>query len=303
MGEGKASGPPTKILLSKGRGRRFWVWNVATLEISGLVKQYSARIRALDGIDLRVEDGEVFGLIGPNGAGKSTCIRIVATLLTPTSGTVLVRGKDVTRDQMEVRRMISYLPEEAGAYENLTGEEYLRFMARFYGGDSARALERGIRIAGLGDRIRSKTKEYSKGMKRRLLIGRTLMTGSRLYIMDEPTGGLDVLHAHHIRNMIKERIRQTRTAALISSHNLLEVEFLCDRVAIINKGRIACVGTPTELKDRFGAANLEEVFMGVVMGEGPGSGGQGPGGGGQAPGSGGAGGGRRAFPVTAGGGG
>jgi len=276
---------------------------VASLEISGLVKQYSERIRALDGIDLCVGEGEVFGLIGPNGAGKSTCIRIVATLLAPTAGTVLVEGKDVTREQMAVRRMISYLPEEAGAYENLSGEEYLRFMARFHGGDSRAALERGIRIADLGDRIRSKTKEYSKGMKRRLLIGRTLMTGSRLYILDEPTGGLDVLHAHHIRNMIKDRIRQTRTAALISSHNLLEVEFLCDRVAIINKGRIACVGTPADLKGRHGAANLEEVFMGVVMGEGSGFRGQGPGGGGRGPGSDGEGGGRRVFPLTAGGGG
>jgi len=262
---------------------------MAALEISGLVKEYSAQIKALDGIDLRVGEGEVFGLIGPNGAGKSTCIRVVATLLSPTAGTVLVHDLDVTKEQMAVRKIISYLPEEAGAYENLSGEEYLRFMARFYGGDSQGALERGIRIADLGERIRSKTKEYSKGMKRRLLIGRTLMTDSRLYILDEPTGGLDVLHAHHIRNMIKDRVRQTKTAALVSSHNLLEVEFLCDRVAIINKGRIAVSGTPAELKVRFGAANLEEVFMGVVMGEGTRSKEQGAG--------------RMGFPVTAGGGG
>jgi len=246
------------------------------LEIKGLVKQYSQTVRALDGIDLSVEDGEVFGLIGPNGAGKSTTIRIVATLLSPTAGTVHVCGLDVTKEQQEVRRIISYLPEEAGAYENLSGEEYLRFMARFYVPDYQPLLERGIRIADLGDRIKSKTKEYSKGMKRRLLIGRTLMMNSKLYIMDEPTGGLDVLHAHHIREMIKDRVRETRTAALISSHNLLEVEFLCDRVAIIHQGRIACTGTPAELKRRFGAPNLEEVFLGVVEGghhAGPGGGG------------------------------
>jgi ABC-2 type transport system ATP-binding protein len=255
------------------------------LKITGLVKQYSAQIRALDGIDLAVENGEVFGLIGPNGAGKSTCIRIVATLLSPTAGTVLVDGLDVTKEQMAVRKIISYLPEEAGAYENLSGEEYLRFMARFYGGDTDEVLKRGVGIADLGERIKSKTKEYSKGMKRRLLIGRTLMMESKLYIMDEPTGGLDVLHAHHIRNMIKERIRQTNTTALLSSHNLLEVEYLCHRVAIINKGRIACIGTPAELKGRYGAANLEEVFMTVVEGQGARVMGQG------------------AFPVTAGGGG
>jgi ABC-2 type transport system ATP-binding protein len=235
-----------------------------SLQISGLVKQYSPQVRALDGIDLEVSDCEVFGLIGPNGAGKSTTIRVVATLLTPTAGTVKVLGHDVVGEQQQVRRMISYLPEEAGAYENLSGEEYLRFMARFYGGDVEEVLERGIRIADLGDRIRSKTKEYSKGMKRRLLIGRTLMTDSRLYIMDEPTGGLDVLHAHHIRNMIKDRVKRTGTAALVSSHNLLEVEFLCDRVAIIDHGKIATIGTPDELKKRFSAANLEDVFLEIV---------------------------------------
>jgi ABC-2 type transport system ATP-binding protein len=141
------------------------------LEISGLVKQYSSQLRAVDGIDLEVGEGEVFGLIGPNGAGKSTTIRIVATLLSPTAGTVKVLGHDVVKEQQEVRKIISYLPEEAGAYDNLSGEEYLRFMARFYGGDAEQALQRGIRIAELGDRIKSKTKEYSKGMKRRLLIG------------------------------------------------------------------------------------------------------------------------------------
>jgi ABC-2 type transport system ATP-binding protein len=234
------------------------------LEIAGLVKQYSPQIRALDGIDLHVAEGEVFGLIGPNGAGKSTTIRIVATLLVPTEGSVKVLGRDVVKEQQEVRSIISYLPEEAGAYENLSGEEYLRFMARFYKGDAAEAVRRGIQIADLGDRIKSKTKEYSKGMKRRLLIGRTLMTDSRLYILDEPTGGLDVLHAHHIRNMIKERIRRTNTSALVSSHNLLEVEFLCDRVAIIHRGKIAVTGTPAELKARFSAGNLEDVFLEIV---------------------------------------
>jgi ABC-2 type transport system ATP-binding protein len=237
-----------------------------SLEISGLVKQYSSQVRALDGIDLEVAEGEVFGLIGPNGAGKSTTIRIVATLLTPTAGTVSVCGLDVTKEQQQVRRIISYLPEEAGAYENLSGEEYLSFMARFYSPDYKELVQRGARIADLGDRIKSKTKEYSKGMKRRLLIGRTLMMNSKLYIMDEPTGGLDVLHAHHIRNMIKDRVKRTGTAALVSSHNLLEVEFLCDRVAIIHQGRIASVGTPAELKERFSAGNLEDVFLEIVRG-------------------------------------
>ncbi|MEM4729852.1 MAG: ABC transporter ATP-binding protein [Thermoplasmata archaeon] len=237
------------------------------LEMCGLVKDYPSCVRALDGVDLTVEAGEIFGLIGPNGAGKSTAIRIAATLLVPTAGRAEVWGHDVVRERDEVRRIISYLPEEAGAYENLTGEEYLRFMARFYPGDPEEAVRRGTRIAGLGDRIRSRTREYSRGMRRRLLIGRTLMTDSRLYILDEPTSGLDVLHAHHIRRVIRERVRETGTAALVSSHNLLEVEYLCDRVAILHNGRVACTGAPRELMEERGVRNLEELFMAVVGGE------------------------------------
>jgi ABC-2 type transport system ATP-binding protein len=216
-----------------------------------------------------VEKGEVFGLIGPNGAGKSTTIRIVATLLSPSAGTVFVYGHDVTKEQAEIRKIISYLPEEAGAYENLSGEEYLTFMARFYSKEPQEMIRRGIAIADLGERIKSHTKEYSKGMKRRLLIGRTLMTDAKLFILDEPTSGLDVLHAHHIRKVIRDRMKDSGSTALISSHNLLEVEFLCTRVAIISKGKIACSGTPDELKRRYGSSNLEEVFMTVVEGKGP----------------------------------
>ncbi|MGQ9583696.1 MAG: ABC transporter ATP-binding protein [Thermoplasmatota archaeon] len=234
------------------------------LEMSGVVKDYSPRVRALDGLELRVERGEIFGLIGPNGAGKSTAIRIAATLLSPSSGEVRVWGLDALRMRAEVRRVISYLPEEAGAYENLSGEEYLRFMARFYPGDVERAVERGARIADLGERIRSRTKEYSRGMKRRLLIGRTLMMDARLYILDEPTSGLDVLHAHHVRRVIRERVAETGTAALVSSHNLLEVELLCDRVAILYGGRVVGAGAPRELIERRGGRNLEDVFMAMA---------------------------------------
>jgi ABC-2 type transport system ATP-binding protein len=232
--------------------------------VRGLVKVYSGGLRALDGIDLTVKEGEVFGLIGPNGAGKSTTIRILATLLRPTEGSVSMLGRDVVEEEIAVRGYISYLPEDAGVYENLTGREYLGFMARFYSDDPGGIVERGMRMADLRERIDSRAKEYSKGMKRRLLIARTLMTSPRIAIMDEPTAGLDVMHGHYVRREVKRAIQETRSTAIISSHNLLEVEFLCDRVALINKGRIIEQGTPAELKARHGAANLEEVFLGVV---------------------------------------
>lgn len=234
--------------------------------IKDLVKVYSSGLRALEGINLSVHQGEIFGLIGPNGAGKSTTIRILATLLRPSEGSVTMLGHDVVKDEIQVRGLISYLPEDAGAYENLTGREYLQFMAHFYDGNTDSMVNRGMQIADLKERIDSRVKEYSRGMKRRLLIARTLMTAPKVAIMDEPTAGLDVMHGHYVRREVKRVINQDKSTAIISSHNLLEVEFMCDRVALINKGRILEIGTPAELKQRHSAQNLEEVFLGVVGG-------------------------------------
>lgn len=234
--------------------------------VSDLVKVYGKGLRALDGVSLRVHRGEIFGLIGPNGAGKTTTLRIVGTLLRPTSGTATVAGHDVLAEPLAVRKAISYLPEDAGAYENLSGREYLAFMAGFQGGDRKAILDTGVEIADLGPRIDSRVKEYSKGMKRRLQIARALMTAPELAILDEPTGGLDVLHANYVRRKVKELIRSHRGTAILSSHNLLEVEFLCDRVALIDHGRVHETGTAAELKARYNATNLEEVFLEVVGG-------------------------------------
>ena len=234
------------------------------IAVSDLVKVYGKGLRALDGVTLRVGRGEIFGLIGPNGAGKTTALRILGTLIRPTSGTATVAGHDVVAESMAVRRAISYLPEDAGAYENLSGREYLAFMAGFHDGDAEAVLALGVEIADLGARIDSRVKEYSKGMKRRLLIARALMTAPEVAILDEPTAGLDVMHAHYVRQKIKDLIRNRSGTALLSSHNLLEVEYLCDRVALIDHGRVLETGTAAELKARYGAANLEEVFLEVV---------------------------------------
>ncbi|MGC9060458.1 MAG: ABC transporter ATP-binding protein [Thermoplasmata archaeon] len=213
---------------------------------------------------LTINNGEIFGLIGPNGAGKTTALRILSTLLLPTAGKVSIFGMDVTRESTHIRKLISYLPEDAGAYENLSGREYLQFIAGFFEGRKETMVENGIKIAALGERIDSRIKEYSKGMKRRLQIARTLMVAPKLAIMDEPTSGLDILHAHYVRNEIKRVIMETGAAAIISSHNLLEVEYLCTRVGMINRGKLLVVGTPEELKRKYNAKNLEDVFMEVV---------------------------------------
>lgn len=239
---------------------------VPAVEASNVVKVFGD-IRALDGLSFTVKPGEIYGLIGPNGAGKTTALRIISTLLLPTDGTVKVFGLNVVEKAAEVRRIISYLPEEAGAYRYLSGWEYLEFMAKFNAKnmDEARAMVmEAAEISGLGERLRDKTKTYSKGMKRRLLVARALMTRPKLAILDEPTSGLDVIHSYHVREIIKRYVREHNVTVLLSSHNMLEVEHLCDRVALINRGRLVAEGVPQELKERFGCANLEEVFARVV---------------------------------------
>jgi ABC-2 type transport system ATP-binding protein len=237
---------------------------MTAIKINNLVKNYG-HIEALRGISFTVNVGEIFGLIGPNGAGKTTALRIVSTLLEITSGTVEVFGFDVREKPEEVRKRISYLPEEAGAYKNLSGKEYLTFMAQFYadGKDTRKMVEMGIEISGLEERITDKVNTYSKGMTRKLLVARALMMEPQLAVLDEPTSGLDVINSHEVRKIIKQFAKKGSTI-LLSSHNMLEVEFLSDRVSLIEEGKILDSGTPSELKERYTAQNLEEVFMEAI---------------------------------------
>jgi ABC-2 type transport system ATP-binding protein len=228
-----------------------------------LVKQFGA-IRALDDLSFNIRVGEIYGLIGPNGAGKTTTLRIVSTLILPTSGEVTVFGLDAVNQAGEVRKIISYLPEEAGAYPNLSGMEYLEFMAKFTQVDSKAAVAEAAELSGLGERLKDRAKTYSKGMKRRLLVARVLMGKPKLAVLDEPASGLDVLHAYHVRQIIKRYVKERGVTVLLSSHNMLEVEYLCNRVALVNKGKIAVEGEPQELKARYESQNLEEVFAKVI---------------------------------------
>jgi ABC-2 type transport system ATP-binding protein len=233
------------------------------IEVQKLIKNYG-KIKAVKGISFTIEQGEIFGLIGPNGAGKTTTLRVLATLLQITDGNVSLFGIDLNKHPDQIRKQISYLPEDAGAYKNLTGRQYLEFIARFFNQQStAEMIEKGINIANLDQRIDDKIDTYSKGMKRRLLVGRALMNNPKLAILDEPTSGLDVRNAQEIRSIIKSSAQQG-TIVLLSSHNMLEVEYLCKRIALIANGQIIEEGKPTELKRKYNAENVEEVFMKVV---------------------------------------
>lgn len=233
------------------------------IDIHDLRKNFGD-FEALKGVTFKVEEREIFGLIGPNGAGKTTTLRILGTLISPTSGVAEVFGHDVVKEADKIRGILSYLPEDAGAYQYLSGEEYLRFMVGFYAhekGNVEEMVQAGKAISGLGDRLKDRVNGYSRGMKRRLLIARALMIKPKLAILDEPTSGLDVIQAYHVRGMIKDYAEKMGVTILVSSHNMLEVEYLCHRVALINEGNIISEGTPEELKTRYNAVNLEQAFM------------------------------------------
>ncbi len=233
------------------------------LEVKGFRKAYG-KFEAVKGINFTVEPGEIFGLIGPNGAGKTTTLRCISTLISIDDGIIEVFGNNVKAHADKVRNIISYLPEEAGAYKNLSGRQYLEFIASFFTDrDPESMVSRGVEIADLGNRIDEKVDKYSKGMTRRLLIARALMINPKLAILDEPTSGLDVINAKQVRTLIKTAVN-SENAVLLSSHNMLEVEFLCNRVALINNGEIIESGTPAELKTKYNAENIEDVFTGVI---------------------------------------
>ncbi len=260
-----AGGPETCREMRRGDGGSEDVGGEPVLFVRGLVKRYG-NLEAVSGVDFEVAPGEIFALIGPNGAGKTTILRIVGTILRATAGTAVVDGIDVTSNPEQARERISYLPEEAGAYKNMTGEAYLRFFAELYYApqrDQRAAVERAHEICGLGDRLKDKAGSYSKGMTRKLLLARTLMCEPHLAILDEPTSGLDVLNALEVRNTIKQHAAEG-AAILLSSHNMLEIEYLSDRVGLLNRGVIREIGTPESLKDRYEASNLENVFAEVA---------------------------------------
>ena len=230
------------------------------IEVKNLVKRYG-EFEAVKGVSFSVEKGEIFGLIGPNGAGKTTILRILATLIKKSDGEAKIFGLEVGINDDEIRKIISYLPEEAGAYKNMTGRQYLAFIASFF--DEKEILQRGIEISKLGNRIDDKIENYSKGMVRRLLLARALMTMPKLAILDEPTSGLDVINANEIREMIKRFAKEGMTF-LVSSHNMLEVEYICDRIALIDAGRIIEIDEPEKLKEKYDAKNIEEVFIRAI---------------------------------------
>lgn len=222
------------------------------IQVNGLTKDYGAR-RAIDNLSFDAEQGEIVGFLGPNGAGKTTTMRILTGYMPPTDGTAIVAGYDVVEESLEVRKRVGYLPETVPLYNDMTALEYLKFMAdlRKIPNSEERAFETLARV-NLEERANSYIGNFSKGMRQRIGLAQALIHRPEVLILDEPTIGLDPAQVVEMRSVIRE-IGKDRTV-LLSTHILTEAQQICDRVLIINKGRIVTEDTPENLQARLAGA-------------------------------------------------
>jgi ABC-2 type transport system ATP-binding protein len=234
------------------------------IEVSDLVKRFGS-FTAVDGISFSIDEGEVFGLLGPNGAGKTTAIRVLTTLLPPTSGDVHIGGLDVERDAPLVRVLLGYVPQSLSADGQLTGYENLLIFSKLLGLSQVERQERIRQVLGLlklEEAADRQVMTYSGGMVRRLEIGQAILHRPRILILDEPTVGLDPTARHSVWEAIEQLREETTMTILITTHYMEEADSFCDRVAVMDHGKIAAIGTPDELKAGVGrpGATLEDVF-------------------------------------------
>ena len=229
---------------------------------SGFARRRTKTIEAVRGIDFEVGEGELFGLLGPNGAGKTTTIKMLVTLLIPTSGTARVLGLDVVRDARAVRRKIGYVfGGERGVYERLSGYDNLRYFAELYGVPpkiQKQRIDELLELVGLKGREHERTEGYSRGMKQRLHVARGLLHDPEVLFLDEPTIGLDPVGARELRSTIATLTAAGKTI-LLTTHYMFEADALCDRIAVISNGNIVAEGTPGQLKSRVESGSVTEV--------------------------------------------
>ena len=222
----------------------------------------SAKV-ALEELDLRLETGQVTGIIGLNGSGKSTLIRILATLLEPDTGSASVFGHDVVEESRAVRRHVNRVSVDAAFFKEMSPWENLSYAARLYGGRAERGRVLGL-LSGLGlgaDVVDRPMKQLSRGQQQKVAIARSFLTTPSLLLMDEPTTGLDPRSKREVQDLLARLRREREVTVVLCTHDLDEAESLCDRVVMLDAGRVLADGTPEELKRRFAAASLEDVFM------------------------------------------
>jgi ABC-2 type transport system ATP-binding protein len=228
---------------------------MAAIDIDGLSKRYGT-VQALDGLDLTVEEGEIYGFLGPNGAGKSTTINILLDFARPTKGSVEVFGLDANASSQRIRQRTGFLPEGYSVYDRLTAREHIEYMVESKGAtdDPAAILER----VGIPDAIDRKAGGFSKGMAQRLVLGMALVGEPDLLVLDEPSGGLDPNGAREMREIVREENERGATV-FFSSHILEQVEAVCDRVGILDAGRLVAEDTPENLRSQLDAETTLEI--------------------------------------------
>jgi ABC-2 type transport system ATP-binding protein len=239
--------------------------------VKGWIKKEKVKVSALNGISFQVEKGEIFGLLGPNGAGKTTTIKILTTLLAPTSGESKVLNRNTFGEENEIRKYINFIfGGELGVYRRLTGRDNLVYFSNLYKVDKnvrSKRIDELLELVGLSDKADLKVETYSKGMIQRLQIARSLINDPDIIFLDEPTIGLDPIGARELREIIKKLSQRGKTI-LLTTHYMYEADELCDRIAIINKGKIIALDTPENLKKGNSTTSILELrVLGIYITE------------------------------------
>src|SRR5258706_4941669 len=222
-------------------------------------------VRAVDDVSLSVWRGEIYGLLGANGSGKSTLIRLFSTLLSPDAGDVRIFGLDIDRDELAVKRLINRVSVEASFFKKLSAMENLVYSGRLYGvsPDDARAKVMALlrRLGFKGDRVNEPLEKLPRGMQQKVAIARAFLTAPMLLLLDEPTTGLDIRSKREVQTFVRDLRLEHDATIVLTTHDLDEAERLADRIGILHEGRLVAEGTADELRARYGATALEEVFM------------------------------------------
>jgi ABC-2 type transport system ATP-binding protein len=235
------------------------------IEIRDVSKSYNkGRVKAVDGLTLTIEPGEIFGFLGPNGAGKTTTLKMIVGLLKPDAGTISVAGWDTQANPLKAKAVTTYVPDTPAVYERLTGLEYLNFIGDVYGvpkKDRIARIGKWLDIFELASAVSSPIQSYSHGMKQKIVLIAALLPGPKVMVLDEPMVGLDARAAHHMKEMMREHCDAGGTL-FFSTHIMEVAEKLCDRIGIIHKGRLIACGTMEELQARNREEqSLESIFL------------------------------------------
>jgi len=239
------------------------------LKIAQASKSYGSDVKAVDGLTLEVKAGEIFGFLGPNGAGKTTTIKMVVGVLTPDEGTILVNGRDIAKENIEAKKQIGFVPDEAQIWEKLTGVEYLNFMGDVYrvpGEERERRILPLLETFEMAGAVRDPIGSYSRGMRQKICLIGSLLHRPPLWILDEPMMGLDPRSSFLLKELMRSHADQGG-AVFFSTHVMEIAERLCDRVGIIHRGKLIAVGTVEEMRKLFaqgGDKSLEEIFLQIT---------------------------------------